>query len=215
MKGSDKEEKFTSVKVDPEESPDSKDWQDGSDFLPPGWLHRTARGVHADYTKILAPGGIVFNNKVKALNFMIENNFTEHDISRMRQSFVQDGWFESSLLPEHWKYRKCKTDRNEYQFIAPSGEIFNSRRGLLEHFKSSPNITDEDVENAQTLFDEIKATWVNNLQNYEKDDKTVPPGWKIKYFSGVKANLESRDRYFYTKLCKYRCCCYMALILIH
>ena len=55
-------------------------------------------------------------------------------------------------------------------------------------------MTEDDVSRAQRLFDEIKATWVNNLQDYVEGDKTVPPGWRIKYFSGVKANGRERER---------------------
>ena len=48
-------------------------------------------------------------------------------------------------------------------------------------------MTEADVTKAQQLFEEIKATWVNNLQDYVEDDKSVPPGWRIKFFAGVKA----------------------------
>ena len=173
---------------------DSKDWQDGSAFLPPGWLHKTVHGHTADWSKLLAPNGTVFNSKVKALNYMMENNYSEADINRLRESFSSDGWSESNLLPSSWKFRKCKADRNEYQFIAPSGDIFNSRRGLIEYIRSDPEMTEADVTNAQQLFDEIKATWVNNLQDYVEGDKSVPPGWRIKYFAGVKANGKERER---------------------
>ena len=173
---------------------DSKDWQDGSAFLPPGWLHKTVHGHTADWSKLLAPNGTVFNSKVKALNYMMENNYSEADINRLRESFSSDGWSESNLLPSSWKFRKCKADRNEYQFIAPSGDIFNSRRGLIEYIRSDPGMTEADVTNAQQLFDEIKATWVNNLQDYVEGDKSVPPGWRIKYFAGVKANGKERER---------------------
>jgi len=64
----------------------------------------------------------------------------------------------------------------------------------MEHFNANPYISGQDIENAQLLFDEIKATWVNNLQDYEDNDKTVPPGWRIKYFTGVKANKQTRER---------------------
>ena len=95
----------------------------------------------------------------------------EEDINRLRDSFTSDGWSESNLLPSSWKFRKCKADRNEYQFITPSGDIFNSLRDLIEHLRSDPSMTEADVTKAQQLFDVIKATWVNNLQDYVEDDK--------------------------------------------
>ena len=84
---------------------DTKDWQDGSSFLPAGWLYKTVHGHTADWPKLMAPGGAVFNSKVKALNHMMENNYPEADINRLRESFTSDGWSESSLLPSGWKYR--------------------------------------------------------------------------------------------------------------
>ena len=191
---SEKYSDLVKMEADQGDEEDSNNWQDGSEFLPTGWFYKTVHGHTADWPKLLAPEGLVFNSKVKALNHMIENSYSEADISRLRESFLCDGWSESNLLPRSWKFRKCKSDRNEYQFIAPSGDIFNSRRGLLEFLKSDPGMSEGDVANAQQLFEEIKATWVNNLQDYVDDDKSVPPGWRIKYFSGVKANKQSRER---------------------
>ena len=100
----DNDDYSTLVKVEAEDTGqevdvDTKDWQDGAGFLPPGWLYKTVHGHTADYNKLLAPGGMVFNNKVKALNFMIENSYPEDEVSKMRESFVYDGWSESTLLP--------------------------------------------------------------------------------------------------------------------
>ena len=185
----------TVVKMEPEaEEADNKVWTEGSDFLPPGWSFKTVHGATADYCKVMSPDGMIFNSKVKALTFMIDNSFSDEDINKMRSSFLYDGWSESNLLPDQWRYRKCKAERNEYNFISPSGEVFTSRRSLIEFFRSCDEFTDEDVQNALTFIDEIKATWVNNLQDYEENDETVPPGWKIKYFLGVKANRETRNR---------------------
>ena len=194
------EEDFaTVVKLEPEEfeseaEVDTKSWTDGSDFLPAGWRYKTVHGSTADYCKVMTPDGVVFNSKVKALTFMIDNSYSDEDINKMRSSFLYDGWSESNLLPDQWRYRKCKSERNEYNFISPSGDVFTSRRSLIEYFRSCDEFTDEDVQNALTFIDEIKATWVNNLQDYEENDETVPPGWKIKYFLGVKANRETRHR---------------------
>ena len=173
---------------------DSKEWLDGSEFLPAGWMYKTIHGHTGDYNKLLSPDGKVFNTKLKALNFMMKNNYSEDDVDKMRKSFLYDGWSETNLLPKNWKYRKCKSERNEYQFMAPSGDILMSRRSVLEKLRSSSGITEEDMNKAQQLFDEIKATWVYNLQDYVDDDRSVPPGWRIKYFVGVKANRQLRDR---------------------
>ena len=188
------------VKIEPgdleESEGDSKQWIDGSDFLPAGWCYKTVHGFTADYCKVMTSDGIVLNSKVKALSYMIDNQFSEEDINKMRASFLYDGWSESNLLPDQWRYRKCKAERNEYNFISPSGEIFTSRRSLIDFFRSSEEFDDEDVQNALVFIEEIKATWVNNQQDYQEGDETIPPGWKIKYFMGLKANRETRQRQY-------------------
>ena len=190
----------TVVKIEPgdfeESEGDSKQWLDGSDFLPAGWCYKTVHGATGDHCKVMTADGLVFTSKVKALSYMIDNQFSEEDLSKMRASLLYDGWAESNLLPSQWRYRKCKAERNEYNFISPSGEIFTSRRSLIDFFRSSEEFDDEDVQNALVFIEEIKAVWVNNLQDYQEDDETVPPGWKIKYFLGLKANRETRRRQY-------------------
>ena len=107
------------VKIEPgdleESEGDSKQWIDGSDFLPAGWCYKTVHGFTADYCKVMTSDGIVLNSKVKALSYMIDNQFSEEDINKMRASFLYDGWSESNLLPDQWRDRKCKAEpRHRY-----------------------------------------------------------------------------------------------------
>ena len=166
----------TVVKIEPgdfeESEGDSKQWLDGSDFLPAGWCYKTVHGATGDHCKVMTADGLVFTSKVKALSYMIDNQFSEEDLSKMRASLLYDGWAESNLLPPQWRYRKCKAERNEYNFISPSGEIFTSRRSLIDFFRSSEEFDDEDVQNALVFIEEIKAVWVNNLQDWYRSGNT-------------------------------------------
>ena len=40
----------------------------------------------------------------------------------MRASLSNEGWKESPLLPPLWRFRKCKTGRNEYSFLTAAEE---------------------------------------------------------------------------------------------
>ena len=53
----------------------------------------------------------------------------------MRASLSNEGWKESPLLPPLWRFRKCKTGRNEYSFLTEEGLIFPSRVTLVAHMR--------------------------------------------------------------------------------
>ena len=125
----------------------------------------------------MSPNGEVFSSRVKALIFMMKYNYNTDDINMMRNSLEVEGWMSSGWLPDNWRYRKCKTDRNEYQFLSPEGEIVNSRRHLVELMSSKPELySEQDVANIDQLVEEIKARWVTSKHEWIRDDPSVPPG---------------------------------------
>ena len=56
-----------------------------------------------------------------------------------------------------WRYRKSKSGRNEHDFLSPEGEIFKSRKNLVDHFQASNKYTEEDVKNIDLLFEEMNG----------------------------------------------------------
>ena len=158
--------------------------------LPQGWRYKKQGGTGADLARILSPSGEIFPSRQKALLHMIQNKFSEPEVRKMRSSLMFDGWLESELLPQDWSYRKCKTGRNEYNFLSPQGEIFRSQRSLVDYYRS--HYTEQDVRNIDVLFEEIKSKWVNTKHAWKVDDPSVPPGWKIRYFVMTKAGKEHR-----------------------
>ena len=161
-------------------------WLDGDEILPEGWRYKVAHGPNGDYAKVLSPNGDAFSSKSKALAHMVKNKFDEEDIQKMKAALVYDGWTESSFLPPEWRYRKCKVGRNEYNFLSPEGEMFPSRKTLVEFLSSSEKYSIEDINNLDALKEEIRAKWVQDNHNWIEDDPTVPQGWKIRYFESMR-----------------------------
>jgi hypothetical protein len=66
---------------------------------------------------VLSPGGEAFANKGRAIGHMVKAGYPAVQVERMRAALALDGWAESELLPPDWRYRKSKSDRNEYNFL--------------------------------------------------------------------------------------------------
>ena len=96
----DEEEKYSTVvkmeedDYDPDAEVDSKDWCDGSDFLPAGWMYKTVHVHTADYNKLLSPDGKVFNTKLmKALDGLFR---VSHPVGRL--AAVKQGAIDKTAL---------------------------------------------------------------------------------------------------------------------
>ena len=72
----------------------------------------------------------------------------------MRASLSNEGWKESQLLPPLWRYRRCKTGRNEFSFLTKEGRVFPSRVTLVAHMREQ-GYSEEDVENVNKLRKEM------------------------------------------------------------
>ena len=108
---------------------------------------------------------------------MIEGNFKKADVSRMRESLCLEGWIKTEYLPPKWLYRRSKSGRNEVTFLSPKGEMFLSRRILIDFMSSHPEkYNNDDLENINILSEKIKAEWVSNKQDWKTDDPSVPSG---------------------------------------
>ena len=176
-------EKFQGIYLNMRRTCNQEDWAQ-DDCLPEGWRHRTRTG---DVARILSPSGEMFSSRYKALQYMVCNGFSVADVSKMRSSLVFDGWLEASdLLPPHWRYRKSKSGRNEHDFLSPHGEIFKSKKSLVDYFLKSPDYTEEDINKMAPLFEEMKSKWVTARHQWEVGDPSVPPGWKVRHLSVCK-----------------------------
>ena len=71
---------------------------------------------------------------------MIEGNFLKADESRMRESLSLESWIKTEYWPPKWLYRRSKSGRNEVTFLSPKGEMFLSRRILIDFMTDNPSV---------------------------------------------------------------------------
>jgi len=160
-------------------------WQEGGQFLPSGWRYKTAHGRAGDYARVLSPDGEVFSSICKALAFAVQAELPEADVTKLREALAYDGWMEVSGLP-NWKVRKCKTGRNEHNFLSPAGQVFPSRKTVVAFMRESNTYDDKDIEHIDFVKTELKSQWVAGNHEWLDKDNTVPPGWKIRYFESTR-----------------------------
>ena len=107
-------------------------WTKGDSSVPEGWLVKTIKkGADQTQTQVLSPDRIFFSARRIALKYMIENQFPESDINRMRECLKFDGWFSDDTLPTNWLY-KCLEKKHSYalSFLDSEGMYFRSRGSL-------------------------------------------------------------------------------------
>ena len=162
------------------ESDDS--WIEDHESLPQGWKYKISFGPLGGQSKILLPSGEMFLSRVKALLFIMKKGYDPEDIRKLRQSLNKEGWLVSQYLPPEWLFKRCKTGRNEYNFLSPDGEILTSRKNLIDFMKRSDAYTNKDIDNIDMLTKEIKDQWVSIKHEWITDDPTILKGWSIRYF---------------------------------
>lgn len=162
-------------------------WLDGSEFLPEGWRYRICHGTAGDYAKLLSPTGETFGSRCRALAHMVSTGYAAGEVETMRAGLVYDGWQESALLPTGWNYRKCKSGRNEYNFLSPDGEVFPSKVALTEYFSNDKRFSQFDIDNLKELRKSLRAKWLisggrSGPEVWVEGDPSVPQEWKVKHF---------------------------------
>ena len=168
-------------------------WLEGEDFLPEGWKYKINTGPNGDYSKLLSPQGEAFN-KAGALSHMILFGYPQDQVDKMHASLVYDGWEKSSLLPKDWMYRKCKSGRNEYNFLTHMGELFPSKVTLVSYMTKQGIYTDQDIQNVGVLRKELKAKWISGHEDWVDNDPSVPKGWRLRYQEGRGRLGQARTR---------------------
>ena len=109
-------------------------WKTNDTMYPSGWMFGTGTGT---FTSFQSPEGIFFKSSAKVLRFLIENNYPESDIVKMRKVMHREGWEEKEALPAGWLFRKrtngMRKRRNE--FCDAQGRYLKSGAEVLTYSK--------------------------------------------------------------------------------
>ena len=77
---------------------------------------------------------------------MINNQFSDEEIVKMRKSMSEDGWKESEYLPTGWIYKNTRdTDDYGVQILSQKGLAFNSYKTANEYLEFNENYSEEDI----------------------------------------------------------------------
>ena len=80
-------------------------WSDGGNSLPKGWKRRVGDG-ESQWEWVLSPEGRMYRSRFVALQDMIKRQYSEEEVSEMRELLVQEEqWKRDHLLPVDWLYK--------------------------------------------------------------------------------------------------------------
>ena len=138
-----------------------------------------------------SPEGFIFQNRVKALEFMMHGSYPENLMSLMRNNLNEDGWVHDRSCPVRWKTRKVvgKEGGVDYEYLSPTFEVVPSMHEMLELMKDSRHDLRiiKKLEDKMKLigFEKFKANRESSVRKRtemknETEDDILPPGWSKK-----------------------------------
>ena len=152
--------------------------------LPKGWRSRLSEAKKY----YLAPTNEQFPVRRLALKFMVEQNYPEQDLEKTRSSLGEEGWKESALLPEGWRFRPKENKYGAKDFLTKEGMYFKSFKSTKEYATAScspAEVTKLDEfareESRKIRLREVSYKW--------EEDESLPQGWKLRHIKGPKGNI--------------------------
>ena len=154
-----------------------------TDGLPPDWMSasltsETKTGTIKRET-FLSPNGVFFNNRAKAIKYMIDNEFEESHIQVMKSLLVnQDGWQVDENLPEGWMEKQMSVTT---AFLSPTWETFTSKIAVIA-FMNNQGLDIDVIKKTEKYLYAGKSppTMSNKREASGSQEQAVPPTKKIK-----------------------------------
>ena len=143
--------------------------------LPEGWKTRQC----GSRTYTVSPSGEQFPTRKKALQHMIQNEYSEEkDIETMRLSMLAEGWKTTDYLPRHWLYKAGEGEgrRDMITILAETGAQFNSYLAAIKYMKSSLEFDEEDVRKVNELLAVVKGGVLPSKD--QSESSLLPAGWR-------------------------------------
>jgi len=169
---------------------DGMNWDADDKTVPKEWkVGKFKDGRRAKVFK--SPEGFIFQNRVKALEFMMHGSYPENLMSLMRNNLNEDGWLHDRSCPVRWKTRKLEGKEGgvDFEYLSPTFEVIPSMQEMLEFMKENRY----DLRSIKKLEDKMKLIGFekvkvnrelteikrNEMKNKTGDD-ILPPGWSRK-----------------------------------
>lgn len=174
--------------VHPAPEDDGMIWDTDDKTVPKNWtVGKFKDGKKGKIFK--SPEGFVFQNRVKALEFMMHGSYPENFMSLMKNNLSEEGWVHDRSCPVRWKTRKIESLEGtvDYEYLSPTFEVIPSLQEMLEHAKEGGY----ELRIIKKLEDRMKLTRFEKLktnqglskrkENKSKlEDDILPHGWTKK-----------------------------------
>jgi len=137
-------------------------------LLPKGWK---SENLTEKLVKITAPDGNQFFSRIKAIEFMIENDEDPEIIYSLWNTLEEEGWkFGYKFVPSGWGIREPAIGE-EFLFLTRELEVLVNVEQALDYIENDDAYTAEDYKMLKKWNDNYRGlTWV--------EDEDIPKGWK-------------------------------------
>lgn len=154
----------------------SYDWK-ADPSLPEGW--KIKGGVNCQY--FLSPSGErQFSGRRMALQYMIQNNHSEEDRTRMREAMAAEGWMPSQHLPHGWIVKKYeKKGKSSIFILSKEGHMFKSCKNAMDYMKLNSQYDEADLDNLAKIYKKMSNEKRKDEVLWMKSE-TLPEGWKMR-----------------------------------
>jgi len=197
-------------------------WILGDPTLPAGWKIRTnpwGKNKEKGRQTFRSPCGQFFMSRRSVMAFMEEKgtygpeefNIVRGGLKFKRKEKIDNGeddeWkFGDPTLPDGWRIKEhIWSSQVRQSFLSPCGESFNSRKGVMGFMTEQGTYTEADFDKVKSGLKFVRKDTLEACKNepelvpigdWQEEDATVPPGWKVKnnYWGGkVKQTFLSPD----------------------
>ena len=161
----------------------SYEWVDDPS-LPKGWRSRLSEAKKF----YLAPTNEQFTVRRLVLKFMVEKNYPDEDLEKTRSSLGEEGWKESVLLPEGWRFRPKKDKTAAKDFLTKEGIFFKSFKTTKEY--AAANCSPAEVAKLDEFaVEESRKSRLSEVTYNWKEDESLPEGWKLRHIKGPRGKV--------------------------
>ena len=97
-------------------------------------------GKERIFKVFLTRSGDKVKGKKLALKYVIDNRYSQSEITLVRNSLREDGWQSSERMPENWFFRI--DNKSNFTCISPNGIFYKSKGKAMQYLKSQ-NLTED------------------------------------------------------------------------
>ena len=154
-------------------------WDKNNKTIPKDWIVGVLKADKSK-RKFKCPDGFVFESRVKALEYMINNEYEESVLNTMRLNLSDEGWYSDKSCPGKWKLRKIP-GKKDYEYLSPGMDIIPNMAAMLVFMnKKSDSFSAKDIKNLEAKIKSIERSEPRKLSAVNSP-KPKDPAKKLAY----------------------------------